>query len=389
MTKIILAANTDWYLYNFRLSLAHALRAQGIRVALMAPPGPFAARIQEAGFQWLGLRFSRRIGNPILELRALLTWIRIYRREKPDLVHHFTLKPVIYGSMAARVVGRMPVVNSVTGRGYLLVHHGWMAGALRRLVLPGFRAALSGPRVRVIFQNSGDQAAFVRSGLVRQEASTIIGGSGVDPERFRPRPEPNGIPVVLMAARMLWDKGVGDLVEAARQLRSDGSPARIVLAGAADTGSSARIPQRLLRRWQAEGLVEWLGHQDDMPTLLAQAHVVTLPSRGGEGLPLSLVEAAACGKPIVTTDVDGCRDVVRDGVNGLLVPPRKPRELASAIERLISDPALRQEMGRRGRRMAVERFTNASINDQTLAVYRELIQLPAPPERHLDESARA
>lgn len=387
--RVALVANTDWYLYNFRLSLAREIRAAGADAVLVSPPGSYVPRFREAGFEWLPIGMDRRGLNPIFEAFTWMRFLLLYQRQRFDLVHHFTHKPVIYGSLAAKALGRMPVVNSVTGAGYLFVHPGWGTAALRRLVLPAFRAALSGPNVRVIFENPDNQAAFVRSGLVRLGGSSIVGGTGVDPEHFRPAPEPSGIPVLLMPARMLWDKGVGDVVEAARILRSRGASVRFVLAGAADEGSLARISERQLRQWQADGLVEWIGHQDDMAALFARAHVVTLASQGGEGLPRSLVEAAACGKPIVATDVDGCREVVRDGVNGFLVPPRNPGALASAIERLIGDPALRQAMGLRGRRIVVERFTDETINDQTLAVYRELIELPAPLERHPDESARS
>ncbi len=210
---------------------------------------------------------------------------------------------------------------------------------------------------------------------MRAEQTRVILGSGVDPERFVPQPEPPPPVTILLAARMLWDKGVGELVEAARLLRDRRLSVRVLLAGAPDPANPAAIPESQLRTWQAEGVVEWLGQRGDMPALIAACHIVCLPSYR-EGLPLSLIEAAACGRPIVTTDMPGCREVVQRGTNGLLVPPRDPIALAEALRRLIENAELRATLGAAGRERVLERFTVQRVIEQTFAVYEELLGGP-------------
>jgi glycosyltransferase involved in cell wall biosynthesis len=363
--KIILFANTDWYLYNFRLPLAKALRARGADVTLLSPPGEYAARLQAEGFRWLAFPLNRKGMNPLAELVTILRLRRLYRRERPDLVHHFTVKPVLYGSLAARLAGIPAVVNSITGLGYLFLGGGTRRRLLRTLARMLYRVSLGG--TRVIFQNEDDRRAFLDLRLVRPEQADLVPGSGVDVTRFVPAPEPAGTPVVLLAARLLWDKGVGEFVEAARRLTVR---ARFVLAGDPDADNPAAVPPEQLRAWQEEGVVEWQGWQDDMPAVLAGASVFCLPSYR-EGLSKTLAEAAACGRAIVTTDVPGCRDVVAHGVNGLLVPPRNADALAEAIAALLADPSLRRKMGAAGRRIAEEHFSIEHVVGATLAVYRQ------------------
>ena len=372
MSSIILSANTDWYLYNFRLSLARAASDQGFDVHLVSPDGAYAESLRASGFDWRPIGLSRRGLNPYLDLRTFLRYLTIYRELKPDLVHHFTIKPVIYGSLAARAGGIPAVVNSITGLGYLFVNPSRVARLLQFVVFPLFRLALGYRRSLTIFQNERDATSFAQWKLVRSDRSLVIPSSGVDIEKFRPSPEPEGEPVVLLPARMLWDKGVGELVEAARLLRQRGTRARFVLVGDADPGNPATIEISQLRKWQDEGIVEWWGFQDDMPQAFARSQVVVLPSYG-EGISKSLIEAAAAGRPIVASDVPGCRDVVEEGVNGILVPPRDPQSLATAIERLLGAPALRAQMGEAGRAIAVRRFNDRLINDRTLMAYERLL----------------
>jgi len=232
--------------------------------------------------------------------------------------------------------------------------------------------ALSHPRSRTIFQNPDDRADFTRMGLVHQDVSVVIRGSGVDCAAFLVAPEPAGVPVVVLPARMLWDKGVREFVEAAHLLRAAGREARFVLVGAPDTGNREAIPVERLDAWTREGPVEWWGHRRDMAAVLAGASVVVLPTYG-EGLPKVLVEAGAAGRPIVATDVRGCREVVRPGVNGLLVPARDSTALARAIERLLQSPELRARLGRAGRLLAETEFAESVVVRQTLAVYRQLL----------------
>ena len=372
MAKIILSANTDWYLFNFRLALARNIREEGADVLMLSPPGPYVEKIRETGFQWTRIDIARETVDPLEDIRTLLSFLHLYRRERPDLVHNFTVKPVIYGSIAGRLAGVHATVSSVTGLGYPFVNPGTRAAVLRMLVLPLYRIALTAPNSNVVFHNAADKEFFVKRRVVSEEIAFVIEGSGVDPEEFKPGPEPTGQPVVLMASRMLWDKGVAEIIQAARILKARGVSASIILAGEPDSGYPASVPEIELRAWNQEGIVEWIGRRDDMPELMRQAHIVVLPSYG-EGLPRVLLEASASGKAIVATDIPGCRAVVRRGVTGLLVPARDPHALADALENLIVDVELRRRMGKAGREMVEERFTQSQINKQIISIYRELL----------------
>jgi glycosyltransferase involved in cell wall biosynthesis len=370
--KILLVANTDWYLYNFRLSLARFLRQQGWEVVLVSPAGSFVPELSAEGFRWIEWNVGRRTMSPPREAQAVAGLVRIYRAERPDLVHHFTIKPVLYGSIAARYARVPAVVNSVTGLGYVFLQEGWRGGFIRSLVLPFYRFAFSHPRLRVIFENEQDQATFIRLHLVKDTHSTVIRGVGVNADYFLPVAEPeHEIPLVVFPARMLLDKGLQNLVDAARLLKGK-TCVRFALVGDVDPGNPSTVEELELRAWEQEGLVEWWGFQKDMRSVYQNCNIVTLPSLG-EGLPTVLIEAAACGRSIVATDVAGCRDVVTDGVNGLLVPPNQPEALAQAIETLALDPELRRRMGAASRQIALETFTDRQVNQETYAVYGQLL----------------
>lgn len=369
---VLLVANSDWYLYNFRLALAQYLQGHDLDVVMVSPQGKFVAEITAAGYRHIAWNVGRRTMSPPGEAVAVARLASIYRAEKPALVHHFTIKPVLYGSLAARFANSPAVVNSVTGLGYVFLTASRSGGLMRRLILPFYRHALAYPKSRVIFENENDRATFVQLGLVRASESVIIRGVGVNAGHFQPVPEPDlPEPLIVFPSRMLFDKGLGTLVEAARILKSRVS-VRIALVGDTDPGNPTTAREAELRAWEKEGLVEWWGFQSDMRAVYQGCTVVTLPSFG-EGLPTVLIEAAACGRPIVTTDVAGCREVVQDGVNGLLVPPNQPEALAQALETLITDPQLRRQMGLAGRQMVLDRFTDNLVNSQTFAIYRELL----------------
>lgn len=375
--KIILVANTDWYLFNFRLSLARRLRAAGVEVALVSPNGKFVSDILEDGFRWIEWNVGRKTMEPLGELSAVRRLAAIYQREKPDLVHHFTIKPVLYGSLAARQANVPALVNSVTGLGYVFLAQGRQGSALRRVVMPLYRLAFGHANLAVIFENASDRQQFIELGLISEEKTSVVQGVGVDVERFRPAPEPEGVPIVLFPARMLMDKGLGTLIDAARLLKRE-RPVRIVLVGEPDPGNPATVDSDTLRDWQEAGLVEWWGFQRDMETVYTQAAVVTLPSLG-EGLPTVLIEAAACGRAIVATDVPGCREVVSDGVNGLLVPPNDPSALAQALGCLLEDETLRARMGAAGRERVLAQFADHLIIRQIVEIYLKLL----PAEREM------
>jgi glycosyltransferase involved in cell wall biosynthesis len=348
----------------------------GWQVVAVAPfdhfrtPEQYTQCFTEMGIRYIPISMSRSGINPFSELFALYQLIRIYRRVKPARAHHFTIKAVIYGSIAAQIARVPVIVNAITGLGYVFTNAAWKARFLRTIVTRAYRWVLRRPNVRMIFQNPDDQHFFVTSRLIHAHQAILIRSSGVDTVRFVPTPEPEGDPIILLVARMLWDKGVGDLVEAGRLLREWGVPGKIVLVGGPDPGNPGSISETQLQAWHQEGTVQWWGHQESsMEKVWARCHIVALPSSYGEGVPTSLIEAAACGRPIVTTDAPGCRDVVRDGENGFLVPVRDSKALANALRSLIEDPALRARMGARGREMAVSEFSQQKVIQETLAVY--------------------
>jgi len=371
--RIILVANTDWYLFNFRLSLARAIRDLGWEAILVSPGGRYTRRLTEAGFRWLPLSLDRRGVFPLAELKTLFGLRSIYRRLRPDLVHHHTLKPVLYGTLAARWAGVPGIVNSVTGLGFVFLSSRPGARLLRPLVGEGLCRTLNQDGVYGIFENAGDRESLLARGLAPADRHTLIEGVGVDLERFTASAEPKGEPVVLMASRMLWDKGVGDFVEASRRLRQEGHQARFALVGAPDPGNPSSISTLQIRRWAQSGVVEWWGHSDDMPHVLGQCHIVVLPSRG-EGVPTVLLEAAASGRPVVASDIAGCREVLRPGETGLLVPPGNPLALAQAIASLLGSPDERARMGRLGRDFMKARFDQVEINRRTIMVYQRVLQ---------------
>lgn len=364
--KILLVANTDWYLFNFRLLLARALRARGHEVVLVSPPGSYTDRLQEAGFRWLPAPISRRGTNPLRELGTLLRLARLYRGEQPALVSHFTIKPVLYGSLAARLVRVPRVINAVTGLGYVFNAPGRRAAALRGVVRPLYRFALRD--TQIIFQNETDRQEFLRGGLARAEQTHLIPSSGIDLQRFTPSPLPPGPPVVVFSGRMLWSKGVGEFVEAARILREQGIPARFWLVGNSDEGNPENIPTAQLIAWQSEGMIEWLGWRDDMPNIMTQSTLVCFPSYA-EGFPRALLEAAASGRAAVTTNAPGCADAVIDGQTGLIVPVRDPQALARALASLLQDQRRCVQMGEAGRMFVESRFSADLIINRTMAVY--------------------
>jgi glycosyltransferase involved in cell wall biosynthesis len=364
--KLLFVVTEDWYFVSHRLPLAVAAQAAGYDVAVATRVGRHADVIRNAGIRLIPFSLSRRGGNPLREVVGL--W-RLYRREQPDLVHHVALKPVMFGALAAWLA-RVPVqVNAVAGLGWLFT----TSSGIVRLARPALRWILARLLNRshslTIVQNPEDQALLESSGISAKRLR-LIRGAGVDLQAFYPvNPAPGPICIVLVA-RMLWDKGVGEFVEAAHILSKAGVNARFVLVGDPDPANPASVPESTLRSWHGQHGVEWWGRREDMPGVLQAAHIACLPSYR-EGLPKTLLEAAACGLPIVTTDAPGCREVVRDGVNGLLVPVRDADALAAALRKLIDDAELRRRMGEQSRLRAETEFGMETVITQTLVVYRE------------------
>jgi len=372
--RILFFVTEDWYFCSHRLPLARAARDAGLDVAVVTHVDKHGTQILKEGFRLVPLNLKRNGSNLVREMLLMLSLLSIYRREKPAIVHHVAMKPIIYGTIAARLTGVPVIINAFGGLGYLFSSSKFRAVILRRLVTLGLRMVLNDSRCRIIVQNPDDLQRLAKECDVDPNRITLIKGSGVDLKQFYPSQEPIGVPLVVLASRMLWNKGIGEFVEAASILNKEGVAARFALVGESDDHNPLSIPGSRLKKWHADNRVEWWGYRTDMPSVLAQASVVCLPSYYGEGVPKILIEAAASGRPIVTTDMPGCREIVRDGENGLLVPVRNSRELARALGRLINDAPLRREMGYRGRRIVESEFSVESVVEETIQVYEEMLR---------------
>jgi glycosyltransferase involved in cell wall biosynthesis len=372
--KLLYLVTEDWYFCSHRLPIARAARDAGYDVVVATRVQSHGGDIEREGFRLVPLRWRRRSLHPWREARVLIDLVRLYRREKPDLVHHIALKPTMYGSLAARLTRRPALVNTVAGLGYLFTSDEWKARTLSPIFGLTIRSLLRGANARLILQNPDDHAAAARIFQTRPEQMVLIKGSGVDIHRFVPTSPPEGPVTIAMVSRMLWDKGVGDLVDASRQLRERGMDIRVHLVGAPDPENPRSIPEDTLRSWSSEGLIEWQGHVEDVCRVWSQASMAVLPTSYGEGIPKTLLEAAACARPIIATDMPGCREIVRDGENGLLVPVKNADALAEAIATLAADPDMRRRMGEVGRELVVEQFSEGQVVEQTLAVYDALLK---------------
>jgi glycosyltransferase involved in cell wall biosynthesis len=348
-------ANASWNILNYRLPLIRALQDAGHEVVLLAPRDEYTPQLTGAGFRWIDLPLDQRGVNPLVELLSLVQILKVYRRERPDIVHHFTPKCVIYGSIAARLAGVKKIVNTITGLGY--VFSGSSAGQriMQFIVRILYRPALSG--ARVVFQNPEDLENLLSPEEVRRGNFYQLGGTGVSLMKYMQTPEPGGPPVVMLPARLIEEKGVVYFVEAARILKRQGSQARFVLVGSPDANRRDSITAVTLRQWVSEGVIEWWGWQNDMDKIYPKANIVSLPTYYGEGVPKSLIEAAACARPIVASDIPGCRKVVVHGENGFLVPIKNAPALARAIDTLLEDADLRRKMGTKSRSIAEMRFS--------------------------------
>lgn len=374
--KFVLFANTDWYLYNFRLSTALELKARGHEVVMLSPPGDFGRRFAAHGLKWRTLQMNRASLNPLREAITLHGVVDALKDEKPDLLHSFTVKCAVYGALAARLAKVPAVVNAVAGMGYVFTSDSMKARTLRPIVSLLMRSTLGSGNSRLILQNPDDADAFIETGMVPSDRIRLIRSSGVDTSRFHPGDGARGTrPLrVLLAARLLWEKGVGEFAEASRQLKRAGRNVEFVLAGTPDPGNPRSVSHSEVERWAKDGSVNWLGHVDDMPELLRSVDVMALPSYYREGVPKSLIEAAATGLALVTTDLPGCREVVAEhGVDGLHVEPRSADSLAEQLLILDEDRALLQRLGARARAKALADFDERSVIQKTIDVYDELL----------------
>jgi glycosyltransferase involved in cell wall biosynthesis len=375
--KILFVVNTDWFFLSHRKSIAQAMSEAGYEVVVATPDTGRADEIQCIGFAHEKLRMNRWGLNPLVELTLAFRLCRLYRKLGPAVVHHSTPKVIFAGSIAARF-SQVKVINLVSGFGSGMSKSSF----IQPLVNLAFRTALRCPRSVSVFQNPEDLEYSIKRKFVKDpKTAFLIRGSGVDVRRFRPVPEPDGEPIVLFASRMLKEKGVLEVVEAAKSLREKGYSARFVLVGEPDEGSDRNVSAAELQSLHDKGYIEWLGKRNDMAELIAKSSIVVLPTRYKEGLPRILLEAAASGRPIVTTDVPGCREIARDGVNAILVQASDQAAFEDAVAKLLDDRQLRERMGAEGRKIVLNEFSDELVVSRNLSMLKSIVKPGEPRPR--------
>ena len=372
MKTIVYFVSEDWYFCSHRLPIARKALAEGFKVVVITKVSKHKDAIESEGFELAPIEIKRGGMNLFSELKTISELYSYYKKYNPDIVHHVAIKPVIYGTLVAQFIGSIKIVNAMAGLGYIFISNKKKVKLLRFFIHQLFRFLFRSKNSQLILQNKDDLEYFLKNKLVNNDNVAIIRGSGVNIEQFTFMNEVKDTPIVMLASRMLWDKGVGEFVEAARILKQEGVEARFVLTGENDSENPASISNKQLNEWNKSDAVEWWGGKNNMHEILTQACIVCLPSYR-EGLPKVLLEAASCGRPVIATNVPGCREIVHNGENGILVPLKDSSSLASAIKELINNPEKRKIMGNDGRKLVESEFSEEIVVSQTLEVYQELL----------------
>jgi len=384
--KIVYVVGEDWFFHSHFLPMGRAAKALGLDVIVASHLGPKAAALEAEGFRVFPLPGRRNDLSPANLIRTFWVLRRLFARERPALVHNIALLYVLVGAAAAWSSGVPGVVNAVTGLGFLGARRDGLAGVIRGALRLCLVPLLSRRNSRLLLENLQDLETLRIWGFPRRNNAVLLGGAGVDIAAFPATPEPPAPPVVItMVSRMLWSKGPDILVQAHDLLMKRGIACRLQLVGDTDPENPAGIPADLLRAWNSRPGVSWLGHRADIADIWRRSHIAVLPSRGGEGLPRALIEAAASARPIVTTDVPGCNRIVENGKSGLIVPPDDPEALADALQRLVADRELRERYGAAGRTIVERGFSLRHVTDAVTSVYTELLsrhQGRADPSGH-------
>lgn len=386
--KIIYSANTDWSLYNFRRAQIESTLKQNWQVGCVCSKGPFIEPIKKFGVNKIFLlqNYKKNV-NIASDLSLIFEYYRIYKQWKPEIVHQFSIKPVTYGTIAARLARIPMIINTIPGLGYVFSDTEKERKILRTIVLLLYRIAgkLSD---FMFFQNEDDKRFFINHKIVSKDKTSVIPGSGVDTQHYSQDKvnknisdqtkkeinyEPNQI-IILMVSRMLYDKGIAELAECSERIKAIKPEVRFLLAGPLDPLNPAHIPLNNIEKWQKENKIEYLGRRSDIRELIDLSDIVVLPTYYREGKPKFLLEAASMGKPIITTDVPGCRDIVENGENGFLVPVKDVESIFKAIIKLINNSELRRKMGENSRKRAEKEFDEKIVVEQTLKTYMRLIK---------------
>lgn len=372
--KIFLVVSEDWSFWSHRLSLALSAMESGFEVTLVTKINMLASSIKNKGINVINLNFGRSSKTPLTDLINIVRLFFLFKKEKPDLIHNVALKTILISSMSALFNRKTVVVNAFTGLGYVFSSEQFKARVIRLFFKSSFNLITRKHNFWTIFQNSDDMNAFQKRGLSVPERSILIRGSGVDTNEFNQSKDLNDIPVIMLASRMLWDKGVGEFVEAAKLINSTKTKAKFILVGNVDPDNPMSIPIPTLKEWSNEGHIIWQGYSKTMPETLASASIVCLPSYR-EGLPKVLLEAAAVGRPLIATDVPGCREIVKNNENGLLVKLKDVDSLYNAMMKLIKNKKLRENMGEKSRKVVEAEFSAKIINKQTISFYNSILKI--------------
>lgn len=370
--RLIYLVPEDWYFVLHRMAMARAARDAGYEVHVATRVNAHGLAINKEGFRLHPLDWHRGSISPSDVIRTIIAVRHLYRMVTPDLVHHIGLQASVLGSLATWDAP-LAQINAVVGLGYIFVSNNLKARVLRLLLTPVLPRLLSQPASRVLVENPDDRTFLAAMG-VSPERIVVFPGSGVDVEEFRPLAEPGGMVTAAFVGRMIEEKGVRTLLEAHELLRRSGRPVQTVLAGTPDPANPNSISAKEIEVWQTRPGIQWLGYVSDVSTIWEKAHIAILPSRR-EGFPMSLAEAAACGRPLIATDVPGCREIAIQGVNALLVPPNDPVALADAIDRLVKNPELRRAFGAAGRQIVVEKFSSERVGREMMALYNSIVHI--------------
>lgn len=370
--KVLYVVNVDWFFISHRLPLAIEAKKRGYEVFVLAGDTGAGASLKSFDITFIPWNISRSGTNFFKEIQAIAQLFKVFRHIKPQLVHNVGVKAVIYGSLASQLFHKS-YINALAGMGFAFTADTLKAQILRVIIKRFFVFIFKSKKSLLILQNEDDKKWFLENGYIDSSKLRLIKGSGVNLNDFKLESEPTSIPpIVCLPSRMLWDKGIGEFIAAVRILKScDLENVRFVLAGGIDTENPAKIPQKQLQEWVSEGIVEWWGYQTNMPNLLSKVTIVVLPSYK-EGLPKVLLEASAIGRAIITTDVVGCREIIKDDYNGILVPSQNAEALAKAISKLLNDAELRKKYIENGFASVKQNFTIEIVTEQTFILYDEL-----------------
>jgi len=374
MKKILFIVNDPSYFISHRMPIGVTLLRKGFSVHV-ASPGQCPSVLLDNGFIYHRLKMSRKGSNPIAETMSIWELVRLFKQIKPDLVHLVTIKPYLYGGIAARISGVPSVVSAVAGLGLVFSQNTVKSKFLRIILYQFYNLAFGHKNQTTIFQNPNDRDLLVKWGILSKDKTVVIRGAGVDLAQYPFCDEPSGVPVITFAGRLLRDKGVEEFVEASRLLRARGVKVFFWLIGEPDSGNSNSVTTKQLDEWQKLDLIKYFSYRSDIASLFSQSNMISLPSYYGEGLPKVLVEAAACGRAVITTDHPGCRDAIGPNVTGVLVPIRNVIALADAIEDLINNPEKRKQLGQAGRVLAEKEFSIEKIIDEHMKIYNELFNV--------------